>query len=242
MSKFLFIRPIVQFYLAIIFVGFTSQIEAQSLSLSAINTTYIDTGFYFQSVTRVHNNSSSNIDVLVEKVQNNLVSGHESHFDWVMAYPPLIVVSPHSYNLPAGSYIDLFQGFLQQNNISGISYVSYCFYDQNNISDSVCVQYMYNGITVSSEMSGSKNFISPAIPNPADRDVTFRYRINNISGNAASLRIFNILGVKVKDVVLSKTNNFVNLNISDLDEGLYLYALYVDGNIISSNKFIVRKN
>lgn len=127
------------FVLALAFNG----IQAQSLTATNV---YIDGDplFLMEGHATITNISSSTKDVVVARTVNSLFPGHNTYFCWVQCYSNMTNVSPDHITLAPGSNTDLFRGDLETFAVSGISSISYCFYDVNNTSDSVCVQYVYD--------------------------------------------------------------------------------------------------
>jgi hypothetical protein len=227
-------------YLLIIALCVTGAVSAQSLQLSGITITG-DPAWLLEGRAIVENVSSSPVDVIVERVVDNTFPGHVSYFCWVQCYASFISVSPDHISLMPGDTTSSFRGDLEPSGITGISEVSYCFYDKNNIADSVCVKYTYSGTTGLEDIPANKNFVSKPYPNPATDHVSFSYNLAN-AGSNAELRFFNMLGSQVKSIVLNDTRGTQKININELKSGLYFYTLFVDGKNISSNKLMINKN
>ena len=187
----------------------------------------------------ITNISASSKDVSVQRTVNNLFSGHNSYFCWVQCYSSGTSVAPDNITLAPGENTDVFRGDLETFAISGISIVSYCFYDVNNPSDSVCVEYIYDATTGLSEAVSGKNLISKAYPNPASTTTSFYVNLAKTSKNAR-LKFFNMLGAEVKDVAVLQ--NTVKVNVSDLKSGIYFYTLVVDGKSTTTGKLMVSRD
>jgi len=227
-------------YLLIIALTVTCAASAQSLQLSGITITG-DPAWLLEGHAIVENVSSSPVDVIVERVVDNTFPGHESYFCWVQCYPSFISVAPDPITLMPGDTTSAFRGDLEPNGITGISEVTYCFYDNNNSADSVCVKYTYSGTTGLEDIPANKNFVSKPYPNPATDHISFSYNLAS-AGSSAELRFYNMLGSQVKTVVLNETRATKKININDLKSGLYFYTLIINGKNISSNKLMINKN
>lgn len=77
-------------------------------------------------------------------------------------------------------------------------------------------------------------------PNPANEYVDVDYQISG-SVNEVKISFFNILGQVVKELILEKDQKNVRINLRDLNSGLYIYQLEVDGRSLVSKKLILRK-
>jgi hypothetical protein len=230
-------------YLIIISLCITAGASAQSLTLSNVHiSSDVSTPTLLEGEARVTNNSNAPINVMVERVLNNFATGHESYFCWVQCYPDFVSVSPDPINIAGGGgFADDFKGDVETYGIPGISEVAYCFYDQNNISDSVCVKYTFDFTTGIPDIPSSINYISKASPNPAGNYTSFYYNKENPSSEA-SIKIFNVLGSQVKNITLRENRSSIKVDVTDLRAGLYFYSMFVDGKNISSGKLLVNRN
>ncbi|MFM7176128.1 MAG: T9SS type A sorting domain-containing protein [Bacteroidota bacterium] len=226
--------------LLILVFGAMSASAQNSFSISNV---YVngDPAFMLQGHATITNTSGSGKDVAVTRTVNNLYPGHVGYFCWFQCYPPNISVSPDFINIPAGGNITLFQADVETNAISGVSYNTYCFYDVNNVSDSVCVNFVFDATTGISEVSNNRNYISKPFPNPSSESASFF--VNIVRGSKARLKMFNMLGSEVKDVPLAEnTRSSIKVNVSDLHAGLYFYSLYINGKSTLTGKLTVTSN
>ena len=227
------------YLLLLVSLAFTG-LQAQSLTATNV---YIDGDplYFMEGHATITNVSSTSKDVVVARTVNNLFAGHNSYFCWVQCYSSQTNISPDNMTLAPGTNTDLFRGDLETFMISGISQVSYCFYDVNNPSDSVCVDYIYDATTGIADINTEKNFISRAYPNPAVS--TANFYINLAKGSkAAQLKFFNMLGSQVKEVDVINSKNSVKVNVADLKAGIYFYSLWVDGKSTATGKLMVTRN
>jgi len=225
-------------YLIALFTMFCIGVQAQSLTATNIYFSG-DPAFFMEGHATITNVSSTPKDVTVQRTVNNLFPGHNSYFCWVQCYGSQTSIAPDNMTLVPGENTDIFRGDLETFGISGISIVSYCFYDANNISDSVCVEYIYDATTGLNEAVAGKNYISKAYPNPASTTTNFYVNLAKTSKNAR-LKFFNMLGAEVKDVAVLQ--NTVKVNVSDLKSGVYFYSLIVDGKSTTTGKLMVSRD
>lgn len=101
--------------------------------------------------------------------------------------------------------------------------------DSNGCLNSGCI----TGIETPTSSSQSISIY----PNPAKNNIaiTFKYELLDESSAA----IYEMTGKKVKEVLIPKNQKNFNVNISDLEEGIYLLQLPIENSILSS-KFIVQ--
>lgn len=87
---------------------------------------------------------------------------------------------------------------------------------------------------------GDRIFVSHLYPNPA---VDFAQVDYQFSGNNQEVKIsiFNVLGQVVKEIDLDKDDRTVKISLRELNSGLYMYQLLVDGKPVATKKLMVRK-
>ncbi|MFM2207240.1 MAG: hypothetical protein RL213_1215 [Bacteroidota bacterium] len=184
----------------------------------------------------VTNTSGGSIFTKVKRIQNDTAAGHNSYFCWGGAcFPASTAISPFYITLNPGDVDTTLQVKLDPMGHPGVSTVTYCFYDKDNASDSVCITYEFTAQPVSvEELSGS--LLAPASPNPADPYTVIGYQ--TLSRNA-KLVISNLLGAVVREIPLSDRQNSVVVNTEDLNTGVYLYSLQQDGKQTATRKLVV---
>jgi hypothetical protein len=87
---------------------------------------------------------------------------------------------------------------------------------------------------------GDRIFVSHLYPNPA---VDFAQVDYQFSGNNQEVKIaiYNVLGQVVKEIDLDKDDRFVKISLRELNSGLYIYRLLVDGKPVATKKLMVGK-
>ena len=87
---------------------------------------------------------------------------------------------------------------------------------------------------------GDRIFVSHLYPNPAADYAMVDYQF---SGNNQEVKIanYNVLGLVVKEVDLDRDDRTVKIYLRELNSGLYMYQLLVDGKPVATKKLMVRK-
>jgi hypothetical protein len=87
---------------------------------------------------------------------------------------------------------------------------------------------------------GDRIVVSHHYPNPAADFALIDYQF---SGNNQEVKIliYNVLGLVVKEIDLDKVERSVKISLRDLNSGLYMYQLLVDGKPVATKKLMVRK-
>jgi len=221
---------------------------AQSLSLSdsagpiANNSNVLRQGHNMDDEILCHvfvrNSTANPIDVVVKKVEINVVPGTMNTFCWGLCYPPNVFVSPpFTLNGNTTDSVD-FSGHFNPLTLTGTSVIRYVFYNSANPSDSVCVNVSYDALYVGINNPAPRNMLSGAYPNPANNAVNFDYSLN--SDNSGSVIIRNLVGSIVKQSMLTGTTGKLSVLTGDLPEGIYFYSLDVDGKSMLTRKLIIR--
>ena len=88
----------------------------------------------------------------------------------------------------------------------------------------------------------SENMDITVSPNPASDNLNFNFSLNNTAKNV-TISLTNLVGQQVKNIQVGavSANNAKNINmsVSDLPTGLYIYTIQVDGEKLS-NKVLVK--
>lgn len=179
----------------------------------------------------LRNISNNDLSVLVEKEIVQDMEGAMNTFCFGNCYGPdtfigePVRISAQSLNTDDLSFHVIFEQF-------GSVVMKYYAYDSANPTDrvSIVVKFVYGDTGVSESIS-----MSSAYPNPASSVVRFDV---NCEG-AASVELFNLLGQKVMNQ--SVENGQVVLSVADLNEGVYFCNLKVNGQVVKTEKFIVKK-
>lgn len=187
-------------------------VQSQSFSMSDTNGIIINNGdtlFVSGSVTdqtlmaniRIVNNSSSAKTVKVRKTELSVVPGSANAFSWaLLQYAPSVVVSQGN---EIGSTVtdSSFVSFHFPNELTGISFIQYTFFDANNPVDSVWAVVEYNVLQVSG-IAGINSSVISAFPNPINGVTTILSSTADVAMIPFYIR--NSFGVVVYTAMLEK--------------------------------------
>jgi len=191
----------------------------------------------------VRNNTGKAMSILVSRERLDMQDETSSQFCWGLCYPPSTEVSPNSRLIMANSAStdEEFSGHYLPDGVLGPSYVKYKFYNENSIDVqvSIVIKYLGSPTGISEEaMMGGK--VSEIYPNPASQSVSLDYQLTS-NVTQASVKIYNLLGAEVKSANLENGGNRLKIDISNLDNGIYFYSIYVNGDAYKTKKLIVQK-
>jgi len=112
---------------------------------------------------------------------------------------------------------------------------------KNEKKESNLKSIQVNELNSSSEQSANEAVLYQNNPNPFNESTTIHYLVPNASGSAM-LYIFTMQGNLYKSIPLyDKGNSSIKINGGELQAGMYIYTLVVDGKEIDSKRMILTK-
>ena len=99
--------------------------------------------------------------------------------------------------------------------------------------------YTFSGVSVD-EYELNSFELGQNFPNPANGDVT-RFKMNVIHGGEYQVEVINMMGqvVMTKDLgALSVSEHLVELNVADLQPGVYFYTVSTEGSAVSKKMIV----
>ena len=189
---------------------------------------------HYSSLT-VKNISGDTLNVLCEKVIIDTTTGTANFFCWGSnCYGATTYISSSSNNLLPGEGDDIdFGGYYDAYCDPASAVIEYCFYPESDVTDKTCITITYNESSTSVSQLKSV-IVSDFYPNPASEMVYFTF-----NGNAATLKLIDILGNNVKEISLSQ-EGIQKLDLSDMNKGIYFGNLIVNNEVVSIKKLIVK--
>ena len=218
-----------------------------SFVLNAQNLSFPDGIYYvsgpastarFESHLQVSNSANNPISILVMCDRSQMISGHQTSYCWALCYDTTVCgISPDQLAVPGRSVDSTsFHSYLYPNNIVGTSIMTYTFFDQNNQADSIVAHITFDALSTGIN-EVQKGYLSNAYPNPATSITTINYNLPSL--NNGHVYLYNVLGVMVKDIILSNLQSMVVISTSDLNSGIYTYTLVNEGKLVSANRLVV---
>jgi len=224
-----------------------SVVMAQSLIVNGSNSViYNDTtalGFdtldvclTTHSYLTVKNISNESKDIICEKNVISEPAGMSNYFCWGgLCYGSSTIISTSFLTLQAGKADTVsFGGYFDAYCGQEIGIIEYCFYPDSDINDKSCFTITYNGNATSINDYTLATNIGNFYPNPASEMVYFTF-----NGNAATLKLIDILGNNVKEILLNQSG-IQKLDLSDMNKGIYFGNLIVNSEVVSIKKLIVK--
>ena len=116
----------------------------------------------------------------------------------------------------------------------------YTFFDERNPEQTYTFNVNFKYQPESIVDYNSVDVFSNAYPNPANNTVSFDYNMP-YDVNSASVAIYNMMGQEVVRQNLNLGGSRADINVSDLNEGVYFYSLIVNNQTVKTNKFVVSR-
>lgn len=191
----------------------------------------------------VKNITSQELSVKVRRTIIDTIPGTINYFCWAgQCFSPSIYDSPNSELIAAGATTgsDRFYADYFSNDTQGITKIRYTFYNEFNVNDtaSVIVYFSYGYLSVNDLLA--KSTISNAYPNPASSKVSFDYQLPE-QVKTAGVKLYNIVGQEVKSEYLSGVSCKLELDLNNLNEGIYFMTIILNGEAAKTSRIIVQK-
>jgi hypothetical protein len=115
----------------------------------------------------------------------------------------------------------------------------YCF--TNNVNtDEHCIDVAFNVTPVSVEkIDPAKSFLSNVYPNPAVNSLNINYNLPS-GAKEGTIVVYNAIGIRVKEISLNKTSGVANIDVADLQSGIYNAALVINGKLDAAKRFVIK--
>ena len=202
---------------------------------------WADTGSTMQAQFNVKNKSSKAVDVILKRIEKNVVKGSHNYYCWDVCTDPSPDVS-NSIEIAAGDTTEglhLIADYNPKGKV-GVSTIMYVFCVQKSPTDTAYIIVNYgaspNGI-VDKSLIG-ENSISNVYPNPSNASAQLSYSLRS-DALKGKILVYNMLGTVVKEIELEDKKAILTIPTSQLNSGLYFYSFMVDEKIISTKRLTV---
>lgn len=233
-----------QILLSIILIGFSlSGIFAQSLQMldeeghDVTGDTVIFEGsprYYFEEAIDVKNISQNALDVKIKRTLIDVENSMSHEFCWGNCYVAGLTEVSGSQLLASGAQLPMDLHFETDFELRDI--IAYTAFVDGNETDSAIVYIIFDTEPQSVQLLSNKQISNP-YPNPASGYFTFDYKI--IPGQTGLVEIYNMLGQKVDDSVLSGEGTLL-ITTESYQPGAYFYKLSIEEETQKTGKLIVQ--
>ena len=191
----------------------------------------------FEYVQHLHirNTSNQDLNVVVEREILETVDNAMTFFCWGQCLSPDNNISPAvliSANTLSPEDFDIHVSIPEGE--TRVVKARYYAYDASD-PDTKISFLLLAGQTAS--VSESNLSLGQAYPNPATSQVHFDLRCSD----NVNVVVYNLLGQEVKSQLVSGHQNRVNIAVNDLQPGIYFCRFSVNGEVLKTEKFIVKR-
>ncbi len=237
--------------LPFLFIGL--MIQAQTLTLSNADGDVPDGSevsilagpdiYEMESHIYITNNSEDTVDVWLTKVETNVIPLTVNTFCLgESCYGPDTFTSTTPIAIGGGVTDSAsFVGYYRPRGHEGTSSITYIFFTVDEPIDSV--RFTVNYITGNEGLADhflADTELSEAYPNPSSQYAFFDYKLPN-GIHSATLFVHNLLGSKVNEKKIIEPSGKIELNTSELNEGIYFCTLVVKNEVVVSKKLVVNR-
>ncbi len=184
--------------------------------------------------------------VLVRRVEVDVLPGTINYFCWndacldetTFEVEDPIILAPGETSTAADFYAD----YLPEGQ-AGTSVIRYEFFSDRDDFETVQVTVSYTTeetTNISESIYANKDILTSLYPNPAKDFVELKYDIP-FGVNEASVCLYSITGTKLKEEALSVSSTTSRIDTSFLPRGMYMLAILIDGQTVSTRKLVVSK-
>lgn len=188
----------------------------------------------------VFNKIDSAVNVMAARENIDVVKGSSNYFCFGNCFDDATDTCLFALELAA---LDTLEGelavhFSPKGN-AGTSLIKYSAYIENNLND-ITYFYVRYTATVGVKNNEMANVSLNAFPNPASENVTVSYQLPENNSSATYFVIKNLVGKTVYSSEVSRSNDRMIVNLSDLSAGIYFYSLEQNSKSLITKKLIVK--
>lgn len=115
------------------------------------------------------------------------------------------------------------------------------FFNAENTRDTFVIEGVYNVEAAGDDYFNHKDFeLGGVSPNPTNRVAQLNYKIKNPDVNARVV-VTSFIGNPIYDFRLDPLQYSLEINVTGLNPGVYLYTIFVDNKNIVTKKLVVNK-
>lgn len=191
----------------------------------------------------VINLGDEDVTITCERVVTSPEAG-SNYFCWGSCFSPAIsigdlVLEPGMPNIFNAHFAPIDENW---NPIVGTEItIEYHFYERSGEHMVFEVYFKYDPTAVPDAVEENfSNVFSNAYPNPANNVVSFDYDMP-FNAQTASVAIYNMMGQEVIRQDVNIGGSRLDINVSDLTDGVYFYSLIVNNQAVKTSKLVISK-
>jgi hypothetical protein len=208
---------------------------------TTLTETHTDPNTFIDNHVHIINPTTSAINVKVRKTYLYFGTGMDATFCTdQLCYPSNVFLSPQSTPVAAnGGILDLKAQYKPESGTPATTAIRYSVFNAANPADSVFFVIIYNGVTGIGQNTIMPITLSNASPNPAGSTFSLNYQLGNT--NAGQLVMYNMLGEKVREMLLTEAEGTAKVDVSTLTQGIYFCSLTINGKAVATRRVAVTR-
>lgn len=233
--------------LTLVFMALVGMITAQPLQFEYNGTVYSNgqtiicqydsTLCEFVQHLRIRNLSDHDMDIIVERDILNTIEGATTFFCWgVCLTPDANIGRPVPVPAQTLSEEELQCHIMYDEGIVGLVSAMYYAYDANDPDRKISFRLLANN---GADVAENTVSLGLPYPNPANTQVHFDFKDNSCDN--LNVVVYNLLGQEVKSQLVSGNQGRVNIAVDDLQSGIYFCRFSANGEVLKTEKFIVKR-
>ena len=120
--------------------------------------------------------------------------------------------------------------------LEGVVTVNYYAYTEEDPDYKICLTILAG---VNANVTENTLSLGHIYPNPASTQIHVSFKCNQNTG--ATIAVYNLLGQEVKSQKVTGVQGKVDINVEDLQPGIYFCSLKADNSVTQTQKFIVKR-
>ena len=190
----------------------------------------------------VKNVSNLPVEVALRRIDGNYNELTDSNaICWGLCFTTNISQNPPSFNRtiqPNGTDTAIMHVYPDLDGYTRSGPIDYVLFDYYNTTDSVAfrVNYQVNGVPLSIQELNKPSL--SVYPNPAHDYLKVNYNLG--SGEKAQFELINLVGSRVFSQDLNASDSEIEIDVRDLNAGIYFYTLKVNGELAVSKKLVIK--
>jgi hypothetical protein len=192
----------------------------------------------------IENTGPSAVALSVFRVTLSAVANHTNHFCvGPSCYPEYMDTSDivDTVYMEPGHVETTFSGRFNPNEVDGISYVKYCFYNRHNIADSTCLNVVYHIVPIGiREATNITAQLGDIYPNPSSSSASFAYMIEGTPSKKEFV-IHDMIGNLITAENLKGFQGLHHVSTENFNAGIYMLSVRLDGVIAGTKRLVVER-
>lgn len=184
--------------------------------------------------------ANENMTLHAKKIENNLIEGTSNYICFGQCLAPFVfetdveVSAAETLLFSAHFMADDYTAILGQEQS-----LTYEIWNNANPNEKFVINIIFKYSLDNINEETQEEMFGNAYPMPATDMVNFDYNFG-ANVNSAALVIYNMMGQEMMRNEIVGQSGVLNVNVSDLGDGVYFYSLVINGKTVKSNKLIIK--